>query len=102
MLENDIELGESLFSHRKSKVHLLTKAVATVSCKDAHGHASDPLLSDQAFQPCRSWLPRARSFLFSLQLYFAHDVALTSVVSQEIDSIVADLIESAEVSLTAS
>jgi hypothetical protein len=99
MLKRDIELGFNLVTHRKSHIHLLTKVATTISCKNADHHAS---LSDEMLQPCRLWLPRARTFRLSLQLRFADDVDLTPTVSQDVDSIITDLIESAEVSLTGS
>ncbi len=97
MLKIDVELGECLYIHRKSRVHLLTQTVTSVLCKNADHH--DLAASSQ---PYRLWLPRARAFLFSLSFYFADDVDLTPTVSQDATSIIAELIEGAEVRLTAS
>ena len=102
MLKTDVELGGSLFVHRKSQVRLLTKTATTVLCKSAGHHASAASASDEALQLRRLWLPRARAFHLSLQLYFADDVDLAPMVLQDVHSILVDLIEGAEVSRTAS
>ena len=102
MLKDGIELEECLYIHRKSRIHLLTKAVVTVLRRNADNHARAASSCDQPFQLSRQWLPRARAFRLSFQLYFADDVDLAPILSQDVTSIVADLVEGAEVRLTAS
>ena len=91
MPENDVELGPSLLVHRKSQVHLLTKTAAKVS-----GENTASLVE---LNPRNLWIPRARTFRLSLQFYLADDVAFTPIECSEIDTPLAELIESAEVSL---
>jgi hypothetical protein len=103
MLETNVDLGDGLFVHRKSRVHLLTKRRALISCPDSDGSRSlaFPLPSKTTSQPARPWIARARAFHLLLRIYFSHDVSLTPTVLQDVDSILADLIETAEVSWTA-
>ncbi|OQV09696.1 hypothetical protein CLAIMM_13789 [Cladophialophora immunda] len=94
MYETTFELGRSLFKQRKSHVHLLTTTSTKVTCEDASQAA--PITSDKQAHPRRLWLPRARSFLLSLQCSFADDLDLGSIVLNDVATSIADLVGGAE------
>lgn len=97
MQETDLELGESLFVHRRCRVRLLVRTKIRLSCKDEYQSA--PSVSDSSdFPPARDlWISRAGKFHLSLRLSFADNLDLASI--QDLRGVVADRVENAEVSL---
>ncbi len=97
MQDMALELGESVFAHRKSHVVVLSRTSVRISSKGEYQSASPE--SRQSVQTCELWFPRARIFHLSLRLVFADGLDFT--LTGDLKESVADHIENAEVSQTA-
>lgn len=100
MLENVLQLGESVFGYRRTDIKLITQTSCKVVYEDEYQDAQ-PAAAPPASQnprPCDLWIPRARSFLLTLHISFADDLDLTSVSLPDLSTTIADHIENAEVS----